>query len=340
MTLAIKQGLLDAKGYYLRVLTSPANRDSKHLFECLECQTQFERPLSKILNRGQSGCPNGLCPQSSASRRKASAKSQLSTPTLPSGVLLIEQKGGNSPSVLQCSCGVTLHKILANFTRRSTDLWCHNPSCSHFNPKFQTVGEVRQMFVERGVTSLFSTYSKSPDEPLAFLCSCGKEAVTNYRFLLKRNRHGISHPPTCPECKNSNRPRGELSPCWDHSISEEQRIKERRVWNEEGLPYKSWRRSVHIKDSGRCVISGKRNTPSDPIRVHHIFNYRHHEEGRILTANGVCLSESLHRRFHQEYGHGENTLRQFKEFYSKILGRPYINAELELIALQFGWDHG
>lgn len=336
--LEVRQQAITEKGYPLRLLSAPSNRDSKHLLECTACLTQFERPLSKILSRGQSGCTNSDCEHSSTAKRAKHAATTRKVWKLPANIKMIEQGSGNNPSLLECVCGAVLSKVMSNFERRATDQWCDNPDCSHWNPKFQDAAHVESILTSLGVTPRLKSYQNS-DSPLDFLCKCGKPGVTNYRFLIKRNRHGIAHPPTCPDCKDANRPRGEDSPTWDHSITTEQRVKERRVWDEEGFPYKSWRRSVHIRDSGRCVISGLKSKPEDPIRVHHIFNYRHHVEGRLMTANGVCLTESLHRQFHTEYGHGKNTLRQFKEFYSRIKGQPYINAELELAAIQFGWDH-
>lgn len=332
---------LKEKAPHLSLVEFASNKDAPHVFKCLACHTRFSRPLSKVLNRNQAACTNPSCEHSRSARQVRHGESKRTSWVLPEGVKMLKQASSVGISELECSCGVTLYKSIGNFSRRSTDLWCHNPSCSHFNTKFQTVDAIRELFIERGTKPLFDSY-QNPDTPLDFICRCGQTGTTNYRFLLKANRHGISHPPTCDSCKNANRPRGENSPTWNPEITQEQREKERRVWGAEGESYVEWRRSVHIRDKGRCVITGARSTPQDPIRVHHVFNYRHYPEGRTLTCNGVCLSQSLHRKFHSEYGAGDtpNTLAQFQEFYIAQTGTPYINQELESAALQYGWYNG
>lgn len=74
---------------------------------------------------------------------------------------------------------------------------------------------------------------------------------------------------------------------------------------------KIWREEIYKRDDFICQITGKRG---GKLVAHHIESWNSNKELRFEVDNGITLSENIHRLFHKEYGLGNNTRSQFKEF--------------------------
>jgi len=101
--------------------------------------------------------------------------------------------------------------------------------------------------------------------------------------------------------------RGENHGSWNPNISMEDRLKGRDYWE-----YNQWRTDVYKRDKFTCQCCGKRGGGN--ISAHHKDGYHWCVERRIDITNGVTLCEECHNNFHQNYGFGNNTEKQYEEW--------------------------
>ena len=73
--------------------------------------------------------------------------------------------------------------------------------------------------------------------------------------------------------------------------------------------YSSWKSGVLKLYDFRCIISGSMTD----LECHHLNGWWF-EDGRYDIYNGVPLSREIHKKFHQLYGNGQNTQKQFEVF--------------------------
>ena len=100
--------------------------------------------------------------------------------------------------------------------------------------------------------------------------------------------------------------RGEKSPFWKESKTDEERLKQRK-FNE----YVQWRKSVYERDNYTCV---KCKLVGITLNAHHIINYSDSIELRVDTDNGITLCEDCHKKFHKIYGKYNNNAEQLYEY--------------------------
>jgi len=60
----------------------------------------------------------------------------------------------------------------------------------------------------------------------------------------------------------------------------------------------------------RCDICRSRKN----LEAHHKDSWNKYKRKRYKLSNGVCLCENCHREFHEVYGYGDNTRKQYREF--------------------------
>lgn len=135
----------------------------------------------------------------------------------------------------------------------------------------------------------------------------------------------------CPECYKEMT-QGENHPSWKGGLTELKDYLRGKITE--------WKKESIKKSNFKCVISGEKFTD-----IHHLygFNLILEETLNILKAKrlqniaeyteeelstitqtflrihdsyplGVCLSEHIHKLFHNHYGYGNNTPKQFEEF--------------------------
>ena len=106
-------------------------------------------------------------------------------------------------------------------------------------------------------------------------------------------------------------PRGENSPHWNHGKTAEEREIERRY-----PEYHQWKVQVKERDNYTCQCCGKRG---GELHSHHKDGYHWCKERRTDVSNGATLCKHCHDKFHDIYGHNNNTEQQFNEFISNML---------------------
>jgi len=78
--------------------------------------------------------------------------------------------------------------------------------------------------------------------------------------------------------------------------------------------YGVWRKAVYERDDYTCQCCGKKS--EGDIVAHHKDAYSWCKDRRTDVDNGVTLCQRCHHAFHNKYGRGKNTERQFLEFIS------------------------
>lgn len=132
-------------------------------------------------------------------------------------------------------------------------------------------------------------------------CICGKELIVTTGSLKS------GHTTSCGCYKKEMI--GNKHPCWRHDLTDDERLENK---NRKYCPRnRKWREKVLKRDNYTCQCC---TTVRLDIQVHHIYNYSTHKKLRYVTSNGVSLCKDCHKRFHKEYGYGNNTRKQFNKF--------------------------
>ena len=79
----------------------------------------------------------------------------------------------------------------------------------------------------------------------------------------------------------------------------------------------AWRKQVYKNFSYKCDICGKKGKGGKLI-AHHLNSWNSYKDQRYDINNGTCMCPEHHKMFHDEYGYGDNTEKQYKEFKKSI----------------------
>ena len=108
----------------------------------------------------------------------------------------------------------------------------------------------------------------------------------------------------------SERFSGENSPAYNPNLTDEDRQDRRN------LPgYEEWKQRVKEQANYTCDCCGQHG---GKLVSHHKDGYNWCKERRIDITNGVCLCEECHKKFHKQYGKGNNTEIQYIDFKEKL----------------------
>lgn len=79
-------------------------------------------------------------------------------------------------------------------------------------------------------------------------------------------------------------------------------------WN-----YKNWRKRVFERDGYKCRCCDSKGK-NGSLRAHHLDGWHDNVDLRYDIDNGITLCFDCHIEFHNAYGYGKNTNKQFQEF--------------------------
>lgn len=80
--------------------------------------------------------------------------------------------------------------------------------------------------------------------------------------------------------------------------------------DQDNVKLQAWAQEVKKVYKHRCFLTKVNND----LVSHHLESWSTSEEKRYLVSNGVCLAKAVHIQFHQVYGWGDNTTKQFEQF--------------------------
>jgi 5-methylcytosine-specific restriction endonuclease McrA len=129
------------------------------------------------------------------------------------------------------------------------------------------------------------------------------------RFKISQKKKGFRHKPeTCLliSQKRKNKYTGENNPNWKGGRS--QLIKNIYKTSE----YIEWQKKCMERDNFRCIICGENRKTY--LTVHHLYSKDIYFDKIFDVDNGVTICKKCHRKFHNHYGYGKNTLEQWNEF--------------------------
>ena len=137
-------------------------------------------------------------------------------------------------------------------------------------------------------------------------CECG-----NYRRASVKDLNS-KHVRSCGCLHKDSILKGENSPHYNPTITDEERLKRRYILGKESKL--KWQKQIFKRDDYTCQICNKRGVT---LNAHHLDSWNWCKEKRFDIVNGITICENCHKSFHFEYGSGDNTKKQFIEFKKK-----------------------
>lgn len=83
--------------------------------------------------------------------------------------------------------------------------------------------------------------------------------------------------------------------------------------------YIRWAQDVKKRDHYTCYICGRKGVA---LHSHHLNAWADYPEQRYDVSNGVTLCTFHHEDFHEKYGKGKNTEKQFEEY--RLIAEAFI----------------
>lgn len=87
-----------------------------------------------------------------------------------------------------------------------------------------------------------------------------------------------------------------------------------RDFNQPSVLDYRWKNIVRKIYENKCIITKRTSTKANPVVCHHLNAWNLFPEQRYDAINGVYVSKSIHREFHDKYKYGSNTEEQWSEF--------------------------
>lgn len=204
-------------------------------------------------------------------------------------------KGSNEKFSFECECGEIAENTLKAIRKGIRCRKCNEH-------KRYTIDDVKEIFKDEGYILLENEYSDSKTL-MKFICNHGHNNTISLNSFLKGTR--------CRDCHFENI-RGENSPHWNHNLTDDERVKNRKY-----PEYDEWRLSVYKRDNYTCQCCGD-NTGGNLV-AHHLDSHDWAKELRTDVNNGITLCKICHIDFHKLYGYGDNTKEQFEEYMQELL---------------------
>lgn len=141
----------------------------------------------------------------------------------------------------------------------------------------------------------------------------------------------------CPECLNSNqavtmtfpipeevKQKGTLTRRLNYQKKLEEILERAKTdpnfslspLTEDGVS-REWKNAIFLAYAKRCFCTSLEHSTEDRLEIHHLYSRHDHPDKKNILNNGVLLKQSVHIKFHQEYGQTYNTPEQFEDFCRK-----------------------
>lgn len=224
------------------------------------------------------------------------------------------------PLPFRCVCGkpskMSLNNLVDNLSDR-TEIRCracrnHDSSLrSKFREDIQN--QIVAFESRFNVKVLNSEHVKKRTDPASILCSsCGNVHTVSWISLLSWEK-----PPVCFSCQNVTKPKGKEHASYNPALTQEDRDSSRHGRSFLAGVWSNFLRKIY---SFRCAFEKKQK---NRLNCHHIRPWKFHPFERFSFANGVVMSENIHKEFHLRYGkHCDNSV-EFFSFFKEKTGCEY-----------------
>ena len=208
------------------------------------------------------------------------------------GCELLSKKYERVHDILEykCSCGNISKIRLTHFLRGHRCKKCgHEKTIEKLKYSYD---EVKNIFKEQNCELLSREYKRFHGI-LDYKCSCGNISKIRLSHFLSGQR--------CKKC-GIIKMTGENNPCYNHNLTDEDRISRRKIPENE-----IWRKKVYTKydfTCQKCMVRG------GILNAHHIQNFAEFSELRFAIDNGITFCKGCHQEFHRIYGRRNNTKEQ------------------------------
>lgn len=128
-------------------------------------------------------------------------------------------------------------------------------------------------------------------------CGCYKKDRMSERMKIWHKTHNIC---------------GKNSPRWNPNLTKEEREENENTRRTRTIKYNKWRDKVYKRDCYTCQVC--KDNKGGNLVAHHIFAWNKYKKLRYTVSNGITLCKDCHKKFHKEYGKGNNTRKQFTKF--------------------------
>jgi hypothetical protein len=164
--------------------------------------------------------------------------------------------------------------------------------------KKHNLQEIKDIFNNVG-WKLLSTVYINNKQVLDVLCNKGHKISINLNNFLNGWR--------CKKCYVL-RNRGETSNCWNPNLTNEERLRERDIPENN-----DWIKNVLKRDNYKCVYCNTDGNGTN-LNAHHLEGWHWCKTLRFEVSNGVTLCKDCHKAFHKQFGRKYNTSEQFYIF--------------------------
>lgn len=205
-----------------------------------------------------------------------------------------------------CSCG---NKAKISFDKFDQGQRCPKCKINKISTKQRHSFEyVKNFFASKGCELLSETYQGNKQK-LAYRCDCGNKSLITFAKFQAGQRCSY-----CKPIKLSEWQIGKKSRNYDHSKTDEERIRDRKY-----PEYIEWRRKVYARDNYSCQCCGEKG---GKLNAHHIESYSKNPHLRTDVNNGVTLCEPCHKRYHADFDRNDADEGSFIEFMSGDYREP------------------
>lgn len=273
-------------------------------YECPNCREEFKRDLMGVRKNEHFLC-NG-CMKIKRGKKNRISEDKIVSVCNEVGVVVesISYDGEYHRVDGKCKCGEKIHNTIyqsiKNANKNSDKTFkCKKCEAKNLRERFKlSLQEIEEELSKKGC-SLISPYEdyNNNDSRLKIKMSCGHEYETT--LLAFRNGSGV-----CLKCSHKANS-GENTYNWNGGY-DSKKVKFRKTYE-----FKEFVKQVLKRDEYSCRIC---NCKDSKLNVHHLEGYNWCEEKRTEVDNGIALCKQCHENFHDIYGRGNNTKKQFEEY--------------------------
>lgn len=293
------------------------------LLQC-KCGNTFKRPFEKLKTKHSYICKE--CSKKKAHERYAFSYEEIKKKIFQKGCTLISESyyNSNQKLLIRCKCGNIFERSFAKFN--SGQINCQK--CANKKTAQSKIKYTQDIVIEKLAKKGYTLIGDYIDWKHNITCKCSKNHIFQINFLKFIHGHA-----GCKQCANEN------LRCLNHY---NYKGGESEIIDFLRKNIKQWKRDVLKQYNYKCYITDNKSN----LVVHHlksfntivkeVFNeldldikrklkdYTQDEINKIRILinkkhsvnNGIVLYKPIHNNFHEIYGKGDNTLKQFNEFIS------------------------